>query len=242
MQIITLKATPRSGNGKGPARRLRASGRLPAVAYAGGKTVAIAIEREALKSILKSELGRNTVIEMAVEGSESFHVMVKDYSVHPITRQLIHADFMRIDASAPIEVEVPFFTVGKSKGEIEGGTLLAMVRTLRVRCQPADIPTRVEYDVSAMEINDVVRADQLTMPAGVVPLLPPTRKVVFVAPPRVEVEVKPEGEGLVPVEGEEGAVPAEGAPAEGAAEAGEKGERADKGDKRGGDKKGGDKS
>lgn len=186
MENVTLKATPRTGSGKGPARRLRAAGQLPIVAYGEGiENQPLAVERDALKGILTSSRGRNSIIQLDIEGRDSVTVMLKEYTVHPLTRLLLHADLVKIAPNKPVECEVPFRTAGKSKGEQAGGTLLSNIRSLRVRCLPAGIPDAILFDVSALEIDDVVKVSELTMPEGVEALLPPERKIVIVAPPRV---------------------------------------------------------
>ena len=208
METTTLKAASRTQQGKGPARRLRAVGQLPSVAYGlGGDTLPIAVKHDDLRKILMSTRGRNTIIDLAVDEKDGFTVMVKDYSVHPLSRRLVHADFIRIDEKTRIDVEVPFHPIGKSRGEAEGGTLLASVRTLRMRCFPASIPTHIDHDISHLEINDVVKVKDLTLPEGAEPLFSPDRKLVTVAPPRVEAEptlvAAEEGEGATPAEGDE---------------------------------------
>jgi large subunit ribosomal protein L25 len=224
MQITPLKARTRTDQGKGPARRLRAEGQLPAVAYGGGgDTVALSVQADALRAILVSERGRNTVIQLEIEGRDGFAAMVKDYEVHPLSRRLLHADFIRIDEKKPVEVVVPFASTGRSKGELEGGTVLVALRLLPVRCLADRIPDRIEHDVSELEINDVIKVSDLVLTEGVEVLLPPDRRIVVVQPPRVEAEKPAEGEG---VEGAEGEAAAEGA--EGAE--GEKAEGAKKGD------------
>jgi large subunit ribosomal protein L25 len=208
METTTLKATRRNDQGKGPARRLRSGGQIPSVAYGKGMTTeTIAISREELRSILKSQRGRNSYIKLEVEGGNSYHVMVKDISLHPLTRQLLHADFIQVAPDQMIFVEVPFRTVGRSKGEQEGGTLLSNVRTLPMRCTPAQIPAVIEFDVSHMVIDDVVKVSELTLPAGLEVLLPPERKIVSVKPPRVlEVEeTAATADGATPAAGAEGA-------------------------------------
>ncbi len=186
METVTLKATTRTDSGKGPARRLRAQGKLPVVAYGTDvDTQPLAIERDALRDILMSSRGRNTIIKLDVEGGSALDVMVKEYTVHPLSRLLLHADFIKIDENTLVDCEVPFRTVGKSKGEVAGGTLLANVRSLKVRCLPSSIPDHVEYDVSELEVDDVVAVSELTLPEGVEVLLPADRKVLIVAPPRV---------------------------------------------------------
>src|SRR5687768_11434654 len=113
MTTVVLKANRRNEHGKGSARRLRASGKIPSVAYGSGMATAnLAIEREALRAILTSPRGRNTLIRMEIDAEQGFDVMVKEYNVHPLTRKLLHADFVVVAADKPIIVEVPFRTIG----------------------------------------------------------------------------------------------------------------------------------
>lgn len=212
METVTLKATVRSDHGKGSARRLRATGHIPSVAY--GKTnqgeqvdtVALTIAADALRDILQSERGQNSIIHLDVEGGSTVEVMLKDYTVHPLTRKLIHADFQRVDPTRPVQVEIPFVTVGKSRGEQAGGTLLVNERTLKLRCLPTNIPIQVEHDVSSLEIDDEVKVRELSLPENVEVLMSPERKLVVVQPPRVVAEVVADAaldtEGGAPAEGE----------------------------------------
>ena len=188
MESVTLKATSRQERGKGPSRRLRAADKVPTVAYGrGSDTLMLTVGRPELSAILLSERGRNSIIELDVDGAEHFPVMVKDYTVHPLSRRLLHADFIRIDKDTKVDVEVPFRVTGKAKGELEGGTVLVTVRTLSFRCLPSAIPDTVTHDVSELDINDVVRVNELVVPEGAEPLLPADRKLVIVQPPRPEI-------------------------------------------------------
>jgi large subunit ribosomal protein L25 len=212
MDIVTIEARPRSATGKGVNRRLRREGFIPAVTYSRGtETVAIEISRERLRSVLRSDHGQNSLITLQVAGGQSYSVMIKDYVVHPVTRQLLHADFQQVDLTKQIEVEIPFRTRGKSKGEAAGGTLLQNVRQLRVRCQPANIPLFIEADVSELEIDSVLRVHELTLPEGIELLHREDQKLVVVKPPRVEEAPKPaEGEAVEGEAGAEGEAKAEG--------------------------------
>ncbi|MBI4704041.1 MAG: 50S ribosomal protein L25 [Deltaproteobacteria bacterium] len=203
----------RHESGKGPARRLRQRGHVPSVAYARGADSAhLAVPQADLRAILQSGKGRNSLIELSVEGGQSFTVMVRDVSVHPVSRQLLHADFIRVKVDQPLVVDVPFRTVGRAKGEINGGTLLRNVRSLPVRCLPAQIPVAIEAEVSELEIDAVLRLSDLTLPEGVEVLRPADQKLVVVVPPRIEPVAVVEGEAAA--EGEA----AEGEAAEGEAE------------------------
>jgi large subunit ribosomal protein L25 len=222
METVTLEARNRTATGKGPSRRMRNEGFIPVVSYSRGtETLALAVSRDQLRAILRSEHGQNSLIDLKVDGGKSYAVMIKEYTVHPISRQLLHADFLQVDRELPVEVMIPFRTVGKSKGEQAGGTLLQHLRHLKVRCAPGNIPIVLEADVSALEIDDVLRVNELTLPPGIEVLHREDQKLVVVKPPRVEDVVKVEGvvEGEVPAEGEAAAAAEGGEAAEGAADA-----------------------
>ncbi len=202
METVTLNANVRVKSGKGVSRRLRTSGQIPAVSYGRGKDTAnLSIQHDALRDILLSERGRNSIIQMSVDGGAAYNVMVKEYTVHPLSRKLLHADFVRVDGDTRIDVKVPFRTTGRSKGVGQGGTLLVQVRMLRLRCTTNSIPVAIEHDVTELDIDEVVKVGDLALPEGVEALMPAERKVVMVAPPRVD-NSKKDGEAEA-AEGEE---------------------------------------
>ena len=205
MHTTTLKVTTRNDIGKGAARRLRADGMLPSIAYGKGHDAqSLTVPRDALRDILTSERGRNHIISLEVEGGDSFDVMVKDYLVHPVSRALLHADFLRIETSKPVVCEIPFATTGKAKGVQAGGTLLTNERSIKVRTLPSNIPTVIEHDVSDLDIDDVLKVTDLQLPEGVEALLPPERKLAMVAPPRVSGKLAGGEDGEDAGEGEGG--------------------------------------
>src|SRR6476620_11006254 len=114
MQTIKLSAQSRTQQGKGAIRRLRAAGHIPAVAY-GPKTTAkqVAVSPKDVLSILKAERGRNTVIELDIQDGEKLTVLLCDFQYHPVTRDLLHADFLEIKENEPVDVDVPLETTGK---------------------------------------------------------------------------------------------------------------------------------
>jgi large subunit ribosomal protein L25 len=217
MEAVALQAKARDGQGKGPSRRLRTVGRIPAVAYGGDHdTLNLSVSSEALRDILLSERGRNAVIDLQVDGGDSHSVMIKEFTLHPISRKLLHADFIRIDPNASIEVKVPFRAIGKSKGEIAGGTLLVNVREVNLRCIASAIPVALTADVSELEIDDMLRIKDLVMPEGTEAAEDLERKLLVVVPPRVLEADTEEGE-----EGEEGDADADAADGDTAAPAGD---------------------
>jgi large subunit ribosomal protein L25 len=189
MDIIKLDATARSQSGKSSARRLRRQGQIPAVAY--GKelaTVALSVAPKGLQEILKSGHGQNSVVEIAIEGKK-ITVLLRDFTVHPVTRALLHADFVEIKLDKPVDVEVPFVCKGKAAGVVLGGILRQVYRKLPIRCLPEQIPVVIEHDVTALNLGDHVKTSDLSLPPGVAVRLPADQTVAGVVAPEKE---KPE--------------------------------------------------
>lgn len=157
----TLDTLKRDSFGKNEARRLRAQGHIPAVLYGGQKAgenaEPIAVDPKVLMRILHSDSGLNTLISLNVNGS-STRVLVKEYQVDPVTHKLLHVDFYRIAMDKLLTVTVPVVIKGEPKGvKQQGGVLDFVHRDLEVECLPADIPDKIEIDVSELLLNEAVR-------------------------------------------------------------------------------------
>ena len=182
MHNVTAK--PRSESGKGAARRLRHSGQVPAVAY-GKELVAtsLSVTPKDIVTVLKSERGQNTVLQMKVEGGDDMLVMIKHYTYHPVTRSLEHVDFVQVKLDRPVDVEVPLQANGKAAGVAAGGLLRQVFRMLPVRCLPDRIPLKIDADVSALELGYAIATKDLQLPEGVEVRLAPELTVISVVAP-----------------------------------------------------------
>jgi large subunit ribosomal protein L25 len=180
MDLLKISATRRDDSGSGPARRLRAQGMIPAVAY-GKETPAtsLTVAPADITAILGSPLGRNTVLELDIGGS-SLTALLTDLQYHPVTRQPLHIDFVQIHLDRPVDILVPFELTGRAKGVVAGGVLRQIYRRLPVRCLPSDIPVKLSHDVTELELNQHVLASELGLPEGVTVLLPPNQTVAGV--------------------------------------------------------------
>jgi len=217
MEIIKLSATPRPECGKSPSNRLRRTGQIPAVCY--GKGVAafsVAVAPKELLQVLKSAHGRNSVIELNVKDAQNYTVMVRDYGYHPISRELLHADFLQVKLDQPIDVDVPMRCTGKAKGLVAGGILQQIFRNLPIRCLPEKIPVDIEIDVTELELGETVKAGKIIVPDGVKVRLPEEQTVVVIAiPDKGEEAVAAPGAAAAaaPAAGGKAAAPAAGAKA-----------------------------
>jgi len=222
-QLPTLKAQTRNAAGKGAVRRLRREGFVPAIAYGKGRpTTAISVSPKEVTAVLKTELGRNSVVELDVSGQKML-AMIRDYSVHPLARGLEHVDFIEVHLDKPVDVNVPLFPIGKAVGVTTGGVLRVVYRTVPVRCLPDKIPAKLEADVTHLELGMHVSTKELKLPEGVVVRLPAEQTLIAVVAPEKEEVVEavpgaaaapgaaPAAAGAAP--GAPGAAPAAGAPA-----------------------------
>jgi large subunit ribosomal protein L25 len=203
MQRVELEVRARERLGKGPNRRLRAQGQVPAVLYGRGKpSVHLAVAGHTLERMLSQ--GLNQLIDLAgAEGAAGRLVLVKEVQRDPVSQDVLHCDFYEVDTSEKIQVSVPLHLEGKAVGVEMGGVLDTLVREIEVQCLPLQIPDSLQIDVSALEIGDALHASDLTLPANVELMIDETQTLVHVIAPRVEVEEEPEEEEEA--EGEEAA-------------------------------------
>ena len=161
----TLKAESRSGRGKNEARRLRASGKIPAVVYGTEKNKAleIAVDPRTLLRILHSESGVNTLIGLEGAGlSTGGKVLVKEYQLDPIDHKLLHADFYAVAMDKALEVTVPIVIKGEPKGvKQQGGVVDFVNREIEVECLPGDIPEHIDVDISELMLHQGIRVRDL---------------------------------------------------------------------------------
>jgi large subunit ribosomal protein L25 len=220
MASISMEAEPRTGFGKGPNRRLRAAGKIPAVLYGGGKDpVPLSVDPREVAKIIRSHGGVNTIFELSVEGAKSKdNVMIREYQIEPVDHALLHADLVRVAMDKTMTLTVSIELTGTAVGVKQGGGMLDFVtRTVEISCLPSDIPETLVIDVSELDVGDYIRASSLSLPKGVTLESEANVVIAHVMAPKAEVEEVPEGE--VAVEGAEAPEGAEGA--EASAEGGE---------------------
>ncbi|HEY5619341.1 MAG TPA: 50S ribosomal protein L25 [Vicinamibacterales bacterium] len=186
-----LEVEKRDGSGKNEARRLRVSGRIPAVVYGSRKGKAsegmsVAVDPKEVLRILHSESGANTLITLKLDGTES-RVMVKEYQLDPVTNQLLHADFFELAMDRAITVTVPITVKGEPKGvKQQGGLLDFVTREVLVQCLPIDIPERIDVDVTELMLHQAIRLRDLPQNPKWKPLNDPDTMIVHVVVPKVE--------------------------------------------------------
>jgi large subunit ribosomal protein L25 len=173
---------------------MRRAGRIPAVIYgAKGASESLAVDPKQLLHILHSEAGVNTLITLKVEGAGAeAHVLVKEFQLHPVTQQLLHADFYRVAMDKITRVTVPVHLTGEAKGvKAEGGIVDFVHREVLVECLPADIPKHIVVDISELMMHDGVRVRDLVSDGKWRPVSDADMLIVHVVPLKAEVEAVP---------------------------------------------------
>jgi large subunit ribosomal protein L25 len=152
MELTTLKANARSVTGKGAARKLRATGRIPATVYGRGiAPITIDLDPGDITTLRHAALGWNTPLTLNIEGAADVPLAIlRDVQKHPLTGAVLHADFLRVDAEQQIEVSVRIDLEGRAEGVAQGGLMNRPIRRLTVRCLPSEIPAAVSIDVTDM--------------------------------------------------------------------------------------------
>jgi large subunit ribosomal protein L25 len=190
----TLQAHKREGRGKNEARRLRASGQIPAVVYGAekNKAVEIAVDPKVLLRILHSESGVNTLIGLQGVDLAGSKVLVKEYQLDPIDHKLLHADFYAVAMDKAITVTVPIVLKGEPKGVKQQGGIVDFVnRELEVECLPGDIPEHIDVDVSELMMHQGIRVRELQTDAKWKPISDPDMMIVHVVTVKAEAEPAP---------------------------------------------------
>ncbi|WP_018916715.1 50S ribosomal protein L25/general stress protein Ctc [Vreelandella zhanjiangensis] len=171
MSDFILKASVRNDLGKGASRRLRrANQQVPAVIYGGEKGAqSISVEKTAFYKAIEDESFFSSVIKLVIDGKEE-QVVVRDLQRHPYKPLLTHADFLRVDATHEITMNVPLHVTGEEKCvgiKDQGGELHVLANEVAISCLPKDLPDYLEVDISAVELGTTLHLSDLTLPKGV---------------------------------------------------------------------------
>jgi len=184
MEKQTLTAEVRTQCGKGPARRLRMEGKIPAVFYGAGiESTSLTISPEDIIRILRGPYGRNALIEIEIAGKTEL-ALVRDLDQDPVSHYPLHVDLYRVSLEKPVDTHVPFDVTGRSVGVQRGGVLNITTRSLPVRATPDRIPAGLTHDVSELDIHDFVTVADLVLPEGLEVSLSPKRTLAIVVEPR----------------------------------------------------------
>jgi len=191
MQELTIKR--RVETGKQVAKRLRRAGVIPAVLYGGARPETITVDPKAVLRIIHGHEGSTQLLTLTFEGGDGSRMaIIRDLQFDPVSERLLHVDLQEVTADRAITVRVAVRPVGEAAGvKDQKGILNLVLHELDVSCLPTLIPERIDADVTALMIGDVLTVAELRAPEGVRILNDPGQAVVTVAPPMAEEVVAP---------------------------------------------------
>lgn len=199
MELFELKANIREAVGKGAARVLRRDERIPAILY-GPQTepVKMAVKSKDLETAFKQSVVPQVLVNLTVlsEGGKEEKVcpaIIKDLQVSPLSRELLHADFLEIDLGKKVKVNVPVEPVGKAKGVEFGGLLQVIRRELEILCMPLEIPSSIQVDITDLDVGDSVHVQEIEIEGVEIPA-DVNFTVITVTAPKGVAEEEEEGE------------------------------------------------
>ncbi|HJL72929.1 MAG TPA: 50S ribosomal protein L25 [Nitrospinaceae bacterium] len=211
-----LSGKVREKTGKTATKEVRKKDEIPAVLYGLKDNLSLSICPKNLDTILSSK-GQNALIDLDVDGDKQRKVIIKEYQSHPLRETWVHVDFLEVDVTKAVKVNVVVNLIGKSAGEKMGGLVNQVTKALHVECLPADIPESVEVDMTNVELGQVIHMSDLNLSDKIKVLHRPTEAIVSVYLEKVKEEKaeEEEAEGETAAEGDEPAAKEESPKKEG---------------------------
>lgn len=170
MEVDTLNVSGRTETGKGPNRRLRVQGMVPAIIYGTGEQpqmVSLSF-RELEKALSKANAETNLFhLTGKASGGDNVTVVIRELQRDPLTRRYLHVDFLHVRMDQAAEFEVPIHTIGTPVGVREGGIMETHRRMIEVRCLPGDLPEEIIVDIAGIPINETFHVSDLKLPDNV---------------------------------------------------------------------------
>ncbi len=191
----------RTGSGASLARELRRNGKIPAnYYYSGEANQNLAIDKKAFNHAIHSG---QQVFEVDIN-NETIYIMIKDIQYHSVTEEVMHVDLMRIRRTEKMTFSIPLVLEGDAVGIDEGGIVAQVATTIDVECFPNDVPESITVDISGLEFNSAMAAEEIVLPMDTILVSAENTTIVTCNPPKAEVEPEPvEDEEIELAEGEE---------------------------------------
>jgi large subunit ribosomal protein L25 len=158
MKTISMSGSIRESVGKKGSKALRNQGKVPCVLYGGEKQIHFSTDASQFKNLIYSP--EIAFVELDLEGNK-VSCILQDVQFHVVTGNIMHADFLKIDDDKPIIMGVPIQTTGSSAGVIKGGVLNVLMRKVRVKALPGNMPEEIVLDITPLEIGDSIKIKQI---------------------------------------------------------------------------------
>jgi len=188
MEITDLAAQVRKEQKKGPARRLRQQGLVPAIFYGKAtENIQLAVKSADLFRLHKEKKDHAFIKLIIDDGGKKIEKLslIKELQRQPLTGKFYHADFYEVDMAKKLTFDVSLNFVGKSVGVENGGELQHIKREVKISCLPVNLPDHIDVDISALDIGSSIKVRDIQAPEGITLVDVPEAAVVAVAAVRV---------------------------------------------------------
>lgn len=190
MEQLDLEVDVRDTKGKEFARRLRKAGKVPAVFYGPDEdNVPIMVDLLSFRKLYARAINENIIVNLFINKenkTEKKYSMIKDVQIHPVSRELLHVDFLKVSMDKEITLFVPLHLLGREKGEKQGKTFIQELREIQISCLPQDIPEHIEVNVSDLEVGHSVHISDIIPPNRVKIVEDETKTIVNCMSPKTE--------------------------------------------------------
>ncbi|MHC1706429.1 MAG: 50S ribosomal protein L25/general stress protein Ctc [Bacteroidales bacterium] len=187
MKTVSMSGSLRENVGKKDAKKLRREGKVPCVLYGGKDQVSFCVETDAFKHLIFTP--DVYLVNLNISGKE-YQASLQDVQYHPLTDNILHVDFLEVQADIPIVIGIPVKVTGNSQGVLKGGKMVQKLRKLKVKGLPKNLPDYIPVDITELEILQSKKVHEVKMenlqlldnPASVIVTIKSTRGVADETP------------------------------------------------------------
>jgi large subunit ribosomal protein L25 len=197
MASASLSAELRTDTGKGVARKLRASGRVPGIVYGHAREAqALSVNTRDLDKLLGSISTGSTVVELGLSGATT-KTLIREIQRHPFKKHVLHIDFQELVAGEKVTVDIPLVFVGVPEGvRLSGALLEQIMHSISVLADPSSIPNHIDVDVAHLAMGHSLHVRDLVLPSGIEVLSDEDATMCAVIAPRAAIEAAAEGDAV----------------------------------------------
>lgn len=168
MKQLKLNVKQRPGTGRGPARRLRNAGQIPAIIYGKAGTNPVTVDTVEFRTLMRAKGTSAAIVELTLDNGSKALSLIKDFQRDALTQKIVHIDLLQVNAGEEMTASVPVHITGEAHGvRLEGGTLDVIAHEIKVRCLPKDLPEFITIDVTELKNGESVHVANLKSVAGV---------------------------------------------------------------------------
>jgi large subunit ribosomal protein L25 len=193
MKTVNLNAFPRTQTRRGEVKKLRASGRIPAVIY--GRQLKqpqnLEVEAKELSNLIHHSASENLLVDLSIkdDARPKRLALLQEIQHHAMNGSVLHVDFHEVAENEKVTIMVSVESVGEAVGvKADGGVLEHVLHKVKVRALPKDLPEVISVDVSHLKIGQAIHIGDIQPPAGVEVLGDKHISVLAVAAPITEAE------------------------------------------------------